>query len=343
MRTRSILAMLALALLGVACAGEVAGSAPPASTGAARHTDAAGTENASASGAAPLCGSLAGTPVDVRSVVVIVMENHSYGQLIGPAGSAVARGAPYLNGTLKKQCGLATGFRAITHPSLPNYIGMVAGTRGGIVDDCTSCSTAVSSLFGQLRRAGRQWRVYAEGMPERCSQRSVGRYVKRHNPATYFPAIAADCRRWDLPMGGSTGYLDRALRNDNLQAFSMVVPDMCNSMHDCSVATGDAWLRRWVPRIAATPSYRTGHMVMFVIWDEGSGGSGGEDCLRQLGDESCHIPAFVVSALTPGGARSSTRFSLYSMLRTTESLLGLPRRLGKAATATGMRPYFGLR
>jgi hypothetical protein len=50
-----------------------------------------------------------------------------------------------------------------------------------------------------------------------------------------------------------------------------------------------------------------------------------------------------VSALTPAGARSSTRFSLYSMLRTTESLLGLPRRLGKAATATGMRPYFGLR
>ena len=80
-----------------------------------------------------------GQPSAVTRVIVIVMENHSYGELIGPAGSAAAARAPYLNGTLKRRCGLSTNYHAITHPSLPNYIAMVAGSTGGISSDCTSC------------------------------------------------------------------------------------------------------------------------------------------------------------------------------------------------------------
>src|SRR5437899_10287903 len=85
--------------------------------------------------AQPLCGALSGRPAVVSHVIVIVMENHSYGELIGPGGSAVAARAPYLNGTLKLRCGLATNYHAITHPSLPNYIAMVAGPTGGIRSD----------------------------------------------------------------------------------------------------------------------------------------------------------------------------------------------------------------
>src|ERR1043165_4399002 len=117
----------------------------------------------------PLCGALSGQPSAVSHVIVIVMENHSYDELIGPIGSAAAARAPYLNGTLKRRCGLATNYHAITHPSLPNYIAMVAGSTGGISSDCTSCTTSASSLFGQLRRNARSWRVFAESMPSYCS------------------------------------------------------------------------------------------------------------------------------------------------------------------------------
>jgi phospholipase C len=293
----------------------------------------------------PLCGGLSGQPSAVTRVIVIVMENHSYGELIGPIGSAAAARAPYLNGTLKRRCGLATNYHAITHPSLPNYVAMVAGSTGGISSDCTSCTTSASNLFGQLRRNGRGWKVFAESMPSNCSSAGTSRYVKRHNPPTYFPKLAADCARWDVPMGSAPGgRFATALANGWLPAFTMVVPDMCNDMHDCPIATGDVWLSKWIPRIAATADYRLGHTVVLLTWDEGEGVgyTGSVDCLAHLANPSCHVPALVLSATTPAGTRSGVLFSHYSLLRTTEALLGMPTFLGRAATSASMRGAFGL-
>jgi phospholipase C len=291
-----------------------------------------------------LCGALAGQPVAVSHVIVIVMENHSYRDLIGPSGSSVAAHAPYINATLKARCGLATNYHAISHPSLPNYIAMVAGSRGGISSDCTSCTSGAHNLFRQLGAAGRSWRVYAETMPSRCSQlASYGEYLKRHNPATYFPAIAADCARWDVPMGGSTGHFATALSRGRLPAYSMVVPNACSDMHDCPVSTGDHWLATWIPRIARTAAYQAGRTAVFVVWDEGEGGGyGGEDCLAQLSDQSSHEPALVLSAYTPAGSRSRLLMSHLSLLRTAQSLLGMSPFLGGAAQANGMRTPFGM-
>ncbi|MDX6520573.1 MAG: phosphatidylinositol-3-phosphatase [Gaiellales bacterium] len=295
--------------------------------------------------AAPLCGGLAGQRPGIDHVIVIVMENHSYADLIGGDGSAAATRAPYLNGTLKKGCGLATNYHAVTHPSLPNYIALVAGSTGGISSDCTTCTTAAGSLFGQLRQNGRGWKVFAESMPSNCSGIGTNRYVKRHNPPTYFPRLAADCARWDAPMGAApAGRFATALRNGWLPPYTMVVPDMCNDMHDCPIGTGDVWLSRWIPRIAATAGYQQGHTVVLLTWDEGegSGNVGGVDCLAHLGNPSCHVPALVISAVTPAGTRSATLFSHYSLLRTAEALLGMPRFLGRAATSASMRGAFGL-
>ena len=59
---------------------------------------------------------------------------------------------------------------------------------------------------------------------------------------------------------------------------------------------------------------------------------------------SCHIATVVVAPTTPAGARSATLFNHYSLLRTTEELLGLPGRLGHAgdASTASMRAAFGL-
>jgi phosphatidylinositol-3-phosphatase len=322
---------LLVVVAALACA--TAGDARPAGQHVAAHV------------AQPLCGALSGEPSTISHVIVIVMENHSYGELIGPIGSAAAARAPYLNGKLKRRCGLATNYHAITHPSLPNYIAMVAGSIGGISSDCTSCTTSAGSLFGQLRRNGRSWRVFAESMPSNCSSTGTNRYVKRHNPPTYFPRLAADCARWDVPMGGApSGRFATALANGRLPAFTMVVPNMCNDMHDCPIATGDLWLSHWIPRIAATADYQLGHTVVLLTWDEGEGAgyAGSVDCLAHLANPSCHVPALVLSATTPAGTRSGVLFSHYSLLRTTEALLGMPTFLRRAATSASMRRPFAL-
>jgi hypothetical protein len=55
-----------------------------------------------------------------------------------------------------------------------------------------------------------------------------------------------------------------------------------------------------------------------------------------------HIPLIVVSPYTAAGTRSGTAFTHYSLLRTTEQLLGITSFLGNAAAASSMRAAFGL-
>jgi hypothetical protein len=54
------------------------------------------------------------------------------------------------------------------------------------------------------------------------------------------------------------------------------------------------------------------------------------------------VPALVVSPFTPPATRSTERFSHYSLLRTTEELLGAGPLLAGAKRASSMREAFGL-
>src|SRR5207237_4943007 len=93
-------------------------------------------------------------------IVVIVMENHEYGSVIGN------RSAPYINRTLVPDGLLATNYHAVFHPSLPNYLAMTSGSNDGCTSDsCARRSIAADSLFHQL---GSDWRAYEESMPSAC-------------------------------------------------------------------------------------------------------------------------------------------------------------------------------
>jgi hypothetical protein len=107
-------------------------------------------------------------------------------------------------------------------------------------------------------------------------------------------------------------------------------PNLCHDIHDCPVETGDRWLASWVPRKTASRTYRAGHAVLFITWDENDGSSGNQ------------VATVVVSPSTTQGTKSGLPFTHYSLLRTTEELLGLPRRLGLASRAAGMRSAFNL-
>src|SRR6266571_41860 len=63
-------------------------------------------------------------------VVVVIDENHAYGQIIGSAS------APYIN-SLVSQGALLTNSFAITHPSQPNYIALFSGSQQGVTDNAT--------------------------------------------------------------------------------------------------------------------------------------------------------------------------------------------------------------
>lgn len=252
------------------------------------------------------------------------MENRSYSSVLGPSGAA-----PRLT-SYGRACGVATAYWAITHPSLPNYLAAVSGSTGGVTSDCgpSSCSQHRASLFGQVAASGRAWRGYAENMATRCDGASYDSYAARHNPAVYFTPIRAQCGRWDVAMGGASGPFAHALAAAALPAFSFVTPNLCHDGHDCPTSTADAWLGGWLARIVGSPAYRAGNVAVFVTWDEGSGADN-------------RVATVVIAPTVPAGTRYGGRLTHYSLLRTTEQLLGLPP-LGLAATARSMRAAFHL-
>jgi acid phosphatase len=48
----------------------------------------------------------------------------------------------------------------------------------------------------------------------------------------------------------------------------MVVPDVCNDAHDCSLARADRWLRSWLRTVQAGPDWRAGRLAVVVTFDE---------------------------------------------------------------------------
>ena len=282
--------------------------------------------------AAGPCGTAA-APRSYQHVVWILMENHSYSDIIGNTAQA-----PYIN-SLAGQCGLATNYHNVSHPSLPNYVagtsGLAVSSLSAFTSDCSpsrKCSTSAPSIFGQ----GETWKAYEESMPSNCDKSNSGNYAVRHNPPPYYTSLTT-CSTNDVP----STQLAADLTNNTLPAFSFVTPNVIDDMHDGTIAQGDSWLSANVPAILNSTAYTSGSTALFITWDEGSGGSSGENCATNTTDNSCKVPTIVVSPSTKAGTKSGTLFNHYSLLATAEQLLGLPA-LRQAASATTMTAAFNL-
>lgn len=72
-------------------------------------------------------------------------------------------------------------------------------------------------------------------------------------------------------------------------------------------------------KIVGSPGYRRGATALFIVFDTG----GDADHRLTNPNRNCLVPALVVSPFTPRTTRPTERFSHYSLLRTTEELLGV--------------------
>jgi len=249
-------------------------------------------------------------PASARShVAVIVLENKEYGQVIGN------RAAPYVN-SLARHNALATRFYGVTHPSLPNYLALTAGSTFGVHTDCTNCAFGGPNLLTQLSAAGMSWKSYVAGVPNSCylDARATG-YVKALNPFVYSRRItgnASGCSNV-VPLSN----LSADLQSGNLPDFSWITPSMCQDTHHCSVRTGDRFLSQLVPPLV----HGLGpHGALFILWDEGATNRG----LGGNGNGGGHVPAIVVGPDVRPGTRIKTPMNQYTALRELESAFGVP-------------------
>jgi phosphatidylinositol-3-phosphatase len=247
------------------------------------------------------------------SVFVIVMENHSFSDLIGSGD------APTIN-ALAREGALAAGYHdPYVHPSEPNYLWMVAGENFGILDDNdpgpSNTIASTSHIADQIEHAGLAWRAYEEDMGAPCGLASHGNYAAKHDPFVYFD----DINGWNGTSFSpgercSTHVVDFSLLATDLASgdvpdYVFITPNLQHDMHDGSVAQGDAWLATVLPSIQSSPRYTRGG-VLFLLWDEGS-------------NETDDPPFISVSPNARAGFVSQVAYDASSFLLTTQNILGL--------------------
>ena len=303
----------------------------------------------SAAGASPLtlCGNPGSPSQPVQHVMVVMLENQSYPAVVGPGTKA-----PYENGTLATQCGLASQMYGVTHTSAANYLAMSAGTYPPkSVNGCfnvAACSSTSPNLFRQLDSSGAGWKAYEESMPSSCDPSGATAYKIGHNPALFYGL--ARCASLDVgvpDLTAQSGALWTDLSNQTLPAFSFVTPNLNDDGEGPTrLAGADAWLAKFLGTVQQSAAYQAGTTAIVVTYDEGTGPDSqkSEDCTNKTLDlagsqPSCHVAAFVVYPWASG--TDSTFFDHYSLTRTVEELFGLPLLAG-AATAPSLVGHFGL-
>jgi len=256
------------------------------------------------------CEGVSGGHIDsrvARHVFLIVMENHSAREAL--AGQFTA--------SLAAKYGVATNYRAITHPSVPNYLALTSGSTWGVTDDSYH-KLPKQDLGTQLTSAGVAWRAYIEGLGDSGCLNSPVPYDPGHNPFAFYGGA---CPSNVVPLASFAGDLA-----GSTPQFSWITPDRCHDTHDCSVATGDDWLKQTVEEITRSSAWKHSG-VLFITWDE---------------DDSSASNQVLTLVVTPSlGHRASNRaYDHYSLLATIEDIMGVGR-LGHAAEAQPMNDLVG--
>ena len=239
-------------------------------------------------------------------VVVVVMENKHRSSLIGSPE------APFIN----QLAGLGANMSAsygVTHPSQPNYIALFSGSQHGITTNACRTIPGADNLGRQLLDRGLTFAGYAESMPSAgyagCIQ---GNYHRKHNPWVSFD---------NLPKSVNRPFTAFPSNYAQLPTVAFVTPNMCNDMHNCSIRTGDDWLKKELGGYATWA--RSHNSLLVLTFDENAGGTVNQ------------IPTIIVGEKVRPGT-SAEQMNHYTMLRTIETAYGLPA-LGNAAAAHPLR------
>lgn len=282
------------------------------------------------------------------------MENQAAASVYGSAN------APYINNTLMMQGGHSTNYGDVlgsSVPSEPHYIWMEAGTN--VFSDHTFTNdndvsptnrTASSAhLVTQMAAlpTPKTWRAYQEGMNTTtgtCPIASSGHYAAKHDPFVFFSDVSGNppskndayCKAHHKPF--TTAALQADLSANDVANYTFITPDLCNDMHGAAgcangctsgtaatcVSAGDQWLATNVPPILNFLSTHEG--VLFIVWDEPEG-------------NDTKQPFVVVGPHVKPGYVSTTNYTLASLTKSLDEILGLPV-LSKAAGANDFKDLF---
>jgi phospholipase C len=242
-------------------------------------------------------------------VVIVVMENEGVDQALAD---------PYI-ASLRRRAAWFSQYYAITHPSFPNYLALVAGSTFGLDSDHRPPPLKGATIADRLEEKNLTWKSYAEDYPGGCylgSGAGAGKltptapptelYARKHVPLLAFASIQNNSARCARVVGGSQFMRDA--RAGKLPNYSFFTPNMFNDGHDTSLEASSKWLQGFIQSLDGTAAMRQRTLVV-ITWDEG-------------GNRDNRVLTLLLgNVVNPG--KHSTPLTHYSLLRTIEDNFGL--------------------
>src|SRR4029077_17719902 len=169
-------------------------------------------------------------------VMVVLMENTSYEQIVG--NSAM----PFVNGQMAGNGYVST--TDLSHPSEPNYLGLTSASIYDNPQDLTPQNETYPGpqFTDELASAGIGWKAYMEAMPQACDltdQFSPANYDVNHNPFMYYNSVRNTANQCNLDV--PYPQLTTDLNSGTAPPFIWVTPNLIHAMHDGTPAQGDAF------------------------------------------------------------------------------------------------------
>ena len=247
------------------------------------------------------------------------------------------------------------------------FIGTGTAAPGQAIGDGCVFPASVPSLPTQLDAAGLAWRGYMEDMGTPCRHPALNsqdttqtakvgdQYATRHNPFMYFSAItdSPSCSQHVVDLSQLPTDLASI---STTPALSYITPNLCDDGHDSpcvdgrpgGLATVNAWMQTWVPKILDSPAYQQDGMLIITADEADSPQTDSSACCAEgpgpntplpgiTGPGGGRVGALVLSHWTTGGTTSTTAYNHYSLLASLEDIFALPY-LGYART-TGLNKF----
>jgi Phosphoesterase family len=280
-------------------------------------------------------------------VFMIYLENHGVKDILG------SRNADYINGLIN-QYGFGSNYFALTHPSNPNYYAILGGSDFGVNWDCPQDCFDQPNLADNIEKAGKTWAAYEQSMPTPCFTGSQGPYSPGELPFLAFHDIfanAARCQAHVLPLTQMPADLASTATTPNYVWFAAdecYNQEGCNdvrfaasqiALHQYNIRAGDQFLAAWLPVILNSPAFKTQRSAIFITWDEDY-----DNLYLGRGNEGNHVPMIVIpspnSGMRQGHFVAVNYGNHYSLQRTIEDSLGLPRLTNNDRFAPPMNEYW---
>jgi hypothetical protein len=286
-------------------------------------------------------------------VIVVIMENHSFGQIIGSSAAPninalAAEGATIVNAAADP-IAVTSGSHALRHPSQSNYLELFSGDHQGVLQDGRPGTSSeplslplpfnTPNLGAALIASGLTFATYSESLPSvgfdgdsYSTDPAKSQYERKHNPVANWQAADAPAN-YHVPFSCNqpfSAFPTNAAGYATMPTVAFVVPNQQNDMHDGSIAQGDAWLKTNI--LDGYYQWAKNHNSLLIVTFD-------EDATNTLTNQIATIFAgalvkpgnYPETNINPPDARppdgfitpTGTAMNHYNLLRTIEEMFGL--------------------